>query len=79
MTNRELFEGTCVGGPLDGNTYAVRKPEGILAVNREAGEAAVYDFKDGAFKHRETLALDDSKRIKTAQDEWRFEVIPYGD
>lgn len=79
MTDRQLYEGCCEGGPLNGQTYAVRKPEGILAVNREANEAAIYDYRDGAFVHRVTEPLDDGKRIKTAQEEHRFEVIPYGD
>lgn len=75
----QLYEGRCEGGPLDGREFAVRKPEGILAVNRTEGVAALYDYKDGVFKHRESLPLDDEKRIKTASEEWRFEVIPYGD
>lgn len=77
--SRTLYEGPCEGGPLAGQTYAVRKPEGILAVDRTKGEAAIYDYKEGAFKHRETVSLDDEKRVKTATEEWRFEVIPYGD
>jgi hypothetical protein len=79
MSDRTLYEGVCEGGPLNGQEYSVRKPDGILAVNREANEAAIYDYRDGKFVHRVSEPLDDGKRIKTAQDEWRFEVIPYGD
>lgn len=75
---RELKTGKCVGGPCDGEEYTTRKPEGITFVDRGKGEAAIYEWTDGVFKHRETVPLDEDKRVKTA-DEWRFEVIPYGD
>lgn len=73
-----LRTGVAQGGPLAGREFTVRKPEGILAVNRETNEASIYDWdaEESVFTLRVQEDLNHDKRLKAAA-EWRYEVIPY--
>lgn len=40
-----MHEGTCRGGPLDGQPLASRKPSGVLLVDRPAGLCWLYEWQ----------------------------------
>ncbi len=47
MAEKQLYQGVCVGGPLDGQTRESRYPKGALLVNKPGGSAWVYDYQAG--------------------------------
>ena len=50
----QLYEGRCVGGPLDGEQAASRYPTGFVLADKPAGKAWIYDRAgDGTFAVRE--------------------------
>jgi hypothetical protein len=50
----ELYEGRCVGGPLDGRQAESRYPTGFVLADKPAGKAWIYDRAgDGTFAVRE--------------------------
>jgi hypothetical protein len=74
--------GTATGGPLDGRQITVRRPRGILLVDRPAKRAWIYDTRERSgvvqfiCRHNEGLMLDDEKRIHAAEtDGGEFDVI----
>lgn len=74
---------TCVGGPLDGQTFTSRFPRGVLVVNRPAGEAVVYDFNGITFVARnggrpELELTSGPKNRYRAALEPNYDVVAYG-
>jgi hypothetical protein len=73
----ELYEGRCVGGPLDGEVAASRFPTGFVLADKPAGMAWIYDLAaDGTFAVREAggRKLDPRRAITAAIGE-EFDVI----
>jgi hypothetical protein len=63
----QLYEGRCVGGPLDGEAAASRYPTGFVLGDRVAGMAWVYDLAtDGRFVVREAGGRKLDRRRATA-------------
>lgn len=75
----KLYEGLCVGGPLDGVNGQSRFPRGFVYADAIDGRVWVYDFRDGPdassaklgnrprFIAREEDQLDVGKLTKAAQ------------
>lgn len=53
---------TCVGGPLDGQTFTSRFPRGVLVVNRPAGAADVDAIADAVVERLNHLGLTDQQK-----------------
>lgn len=74
-----MYEGTCVGGPLDGHTITVRCPDGVLVADRPTGRAWLYDRREGEFHVRDQQArqLDPDRAVTTALSEgWDVMALP---
>jgi hypothetical protein len=58
------------GGPIDGQTLTIRRPKGVLIVDRQSRRAWVYDVIDGKLVCRDGVGaeLDDAGRFKAADD-----------
>ncbi len=76
---KELYEGVCVGGPLDGEVRQSRYPKGALLVDKPSGSAWVYDFHPGPedtvdssarpqFVARDQAPLSDEGRMRAATE-----------
>lgn len=48
----ELYEGPCVGGPLDGAVSQSRFPKGFLLIDKPNNRVWIYDYADGQFAVR---------------------------
>lgn len=73
----QLYEGRCVGGPLDGDAASCRYPAGFVLADKPAGKAWIYDRAgDGTFAVRETTgrALDARRATGAAIGE-EYDVI----
>jgi hypothetical protein len=71
MSERELKRVTATGGgPLDGTEIPLRRPKGVLAVDRAARRAWVYDLEGDALVCRQAAGeeLVDAGRYKAAED-----------
>jgi hypothetical protein len=67
------------GGPLDGRVMAVRRPKGVLVVDKVANLAWVYDLNEDRFlicrdESGEQLSYDGRMR---AVEECNYDVIAY--
>lgn len=74
----ELFEGECLGGPMDGQTGQSRFEEGFLLVAKADRKCWIYDWQEGEFVCRRggALELDDAKRFKAAEES-RYDVVSF--
>lgn len=79
-----LYEGLCVGGPLDGKSGESRFPRGFVYADPVGGRVWVYDYHEGIdpignrFAAREVDQLDRHKLSKAA-DESSYDVRAYDD
>lgn len=51
MENK-LYEGSCIGGPLNGTVGQSRFPKGFLLVDKPNNKVWVYDYQNGEFTVR---------------------------
>ena len=67
--HRSIYEGFCVGGPLDEQRGQSRYPSGFVAVDKPNRRAWIYDWSNNHFKVREPdgRPLDDALRIAAAE------------
>lgn len=74
---KTLYEGLCVGGPVDGRIVASRFPRGILVVDRSNDRCWIYDYDAGRFTVRETEGrpLNRDKRMYAALEDRDFDVL----
>lgn len=82
MTEKQLFEGVCVGGPLDGRDGQSRFPRGFVLIDKPGQRAWIYDRQgDGEcapFYVREAdgRSLDDTLRWAAAESsDWDVRVL----
>ncbi|GGM27263.1 hypothetical protein GCM10011608_10020 [Micromonospora sonchi] len=76
-----MFEGACVGGPLDGQQAVSRCPDGLLVADKPAGVCWLYDWRDGRFQVREEepRQLDTDRAVSAAlSDGWDVIALPQG-
>ena len=80
MAEKYLYEGICVGGPMDGQDGLSRYPEGFILVDPRPGKQRVwvYDYHEGTddnsaklsdrsrFIAREGDVLDEERAERTA-------------
>jgi hypothetical protein len=76
MAPRVLYEGQCVGGPMDGMAGQSRFSKGFVLVHKEDQEVYVYDAVEDVFKARKADALDDQKIAKAAAES-KYDVRAY--
>jgi hypothetical protein len=78
----QLYEGRCVGGPLDGEAAASRYPTGFVLADKPAGKAWIYDRAgDGTFAVREADGRRLDPRRATAAaigEEYDVVAAPWG-
>lgn len=48
-----MYQGRCVGGPLDGQPARSRYPKGFLLVDRPAGQCWIYEWTGTRFEVRD--------------------------
>lgn len=83
MAERTTYTGTCVGGPMDGQSGESRYPEGFVLhdsdTDRFVGTYLYVDTPDGGqfdWREPERELLDYEKAIRTANGS-RFDVRAY--
>lgn len=74
-----MFEGTCHGGPLDGQPGLSRCPKGFLLVDRPADRCWIYEWDGNQFRVRDEApmpVLTDGpvNRIRAAEEP-NYDVI----
>jgi hypothetical protein len=78
---KDVWNGPCVGGPLDAQDGVSRFPLGFLLVDRPANQCWIYDWTDGQFVVREAAGTelvsdpDGDKNRYRAADEAEYDVI----
>lgn len=81
VPEEKLFEGPCIGGPLDAVTMTCRFSKGFLLVDKPNNHCWIYDRKGDCFEVRNEapMELDLSKRLRAAE-EFDYDVIaaPWG-
>ncbi len=83
--SENLFIGTAIGGPIDGEEVISRYPEGLLLVDAEAQRCWVYKRTGSTFflerddDGSDERALNDRKLEKTGIEEFDYDVIAYAD
>lgn len=66
-----------VGGPAEGVFAPARLPDGVLVVNKDANEVALYDTSDPGFvRFREKRPADHARRLLAALEP-RWDVLTY--
>ncbi len=81
----ELLVGVAHDGPLDGSEMTSRRPFGVLLVDRPAGQAWLYDWRDGGFYARATEPMvlvddpgaPDNRERAAEQGEWDVQAAPW--
>jgi hypothetical protein len=72
----DIFQGRCTGGPLDGRTYAVRKPAGFVLADKSTATGWFYDRVGDGFRLRDgqpvRLRQPDAVEIAAGDD---YDVI----
>lgn len=87
MDHRPIWNGPCIGGPMDGRDGVSRFPRGFLLVDRASNTAWVYDYLPGdqSFLVRtsegaplmENRDRSGSKNRYRAAEESEFDVIAW--
>lgn len=72
----DIFQGRCVGGPLDGRTYVIRKPAGFVLADKITATGWFYDRAGDEFRLRDgqpvRLRQPDAVAIASGDD---YDVI----
>ena len=74
-----MYEGTCIGGPMDGHTITVRCPMGVLVADKTTGQAWLYDRREAAFhvRDQQPRQLDPDRAATAALGEgWDVMALP---
>lgn len=70
MATKEVWEGECRGGPMDGQSGESRYPKGFLLVDKGSARAWIYDWDSSTrqFLVRDPMGdpLDEEGRRKAA-------------
>lgn len=74
-SEKTLYIGQCVGGPLDGKEGVSRFPKGFVLIDKPNSVAWVYDYSEstGIFTSR-SPDIHDRERGKRAADESDYDV-----
>lgn len=69
----------CEGGPAHGAEVPCRYPEGLVVVNRDEDQVAVYDAGGGVLNYRHTVATDAGllEDIADGTAGARYDVLAY--
>lgn len=83
--SEELYTGTAIGGPMNGEELISRYPKGVLVVDREANRCWVYKltgvtyFLERDDDGSEERTIVELKLENTAINEFDYDVISYTD
>lgn len=72
-----LHRGVCTGGPLDGQTWESRFPDGFLLVDRPTQRVLIYDTCEDGFLARSEVYVEERARRISATLGDRFDVWTY--
>jgi hypothetical protein len=76
--DRTRYMGTCRGGPLDGDAFASRYPQGFHLVNREAGEMIEFRFGEEGFVAAPVEGYDE-RQVRTDVLAQRRDAVAYSE
>jgi len=74
-----MYEGICLGGPLNGQTMEVRFPKGFLLIDKPADKVWIYDRIEDGFVVRDEIPskvlTEGPKNRYRAAEESNYDVL----